>query len=243
METIKPKKGIFQFKQFSVQQDKCTMKVGTDGVLLGAWASVDQVKNALDIGTGTGLISLMLAQRMAEGHITAIEIDEKSAEQARQNSVASPWKTKINVVNESIQDYSANTKDHFDLIVCNPPFFSGGTFSSNQDRNNVRHTVKLPNGDLLAAARNLLQPHGKFCVILPFIEGLRFKELACNYNLYCTAMTEVYPKAGKPIERLLMQFEHQEKAFEPETLIIQKEQRNDWTAEYIQLTGAFYLNM
>ena len=243
METTKSQTEAFQFKQFSVKQDQCTMKVGTDGVLLGAWAPVEGVEKALDIGTGTGLVALMLAQRMSAGNITAVELDAAAAKQAEDNFSASPWADKLNVVPEAIQDFAKQSAAVFDLIVCNPPFFSGGTFSANQDRNNVRHTIKLPHGDLLAAARKLLKPSGKFCLILPFIEGLRFQELARNYKLHCTAITEVYPKKDKPIERFLMQLEHEDKALVKNGLVIQKEKRNDWTDEYIDLTGDFYLKM
>ena len=243
METTKTKSNTFKFKQFEVQQDKCTMKVGTDGVLLGAWAPIDEVNSVLDIGTGTGLISMMLAQRTEKGKIVAIEVDESAANQAKANFANCNWKDKLEVVQQAIQDFAKETEMQFDLIVCNPPFFSGGTFSANQDRNNVRHTIKLPHGDLLQAARSLLKSDGKFCVILPFIEGLRFQELARNYNLYCTAITEVHPKQDKPVERMLMQFEHAEKAVKQDKLIIQKEKRNDWTEEYMALTGDFYLKM
>lgn len=233
----------FQFKQFTINQDCCSMKIGTDGVLLGAWANTENSSKVLDIGTGTGVIAIMLAQRTDGAQIVAVEIDEEACKQAQVNMEASPWKERLSAVNLPIQDFVRQSSDKFDLIVSNPPFFSGGTFSENQDRNNVRHTVKLPNGDLLNAARNLLSKGGKFCVILPYIEGLRFKESAQRYNLYCTKMTEVKSKEGKPIERLLLQFEHEQKPLVNDSLTIQHEARHDYTKEYIELTGSFYLNM
>ena len=243
MKTIKKAEVVFRFKQFDIHQDKCTMKVGTDGVLLGAWANVENARKALDIGTGTGLIALMLGQRTSGCDIHAVEIDETAANQARENAAGVPWKNRVNIIHRAIQDYQKECEEKYDLIVSNPPFFSGGTFSGNQDKNNVRHTIKLPHGDLLSAARNLLEPGGKFCIILPFIEGLRFQELAQSYKLYCTRLTEVLPTGKKPVERLLMQFERQERPVEKDSLIIQKGKRNEWTDAYIRLTGDFYLKM
>lgn len=233
----------FRFKQFSIQQDRCAMKVGTDGVLLGAWADVQGVENILDVGTGSGVIAIMLAQRAEKAEIHAVEIDRPSAEQARENMDASSWGGRLSVFNTSIQDYARSAPVRYGLIVSNPPFFSGGTFSHNQDRNSVRHTIKLPHGDLLSAVRNLLAPEGRFGLILPYIEGLRFQELARNYNLYCTRITEVMPKRDKPVERLLMQFERQSGKMEKNSLAIQHEKRNEWTQAYVKLAGDFYLNM
>lgn len=221
------------------------MKIGTDGVLLGAWADVENCQHALDIGAGTGLIAIMLGQRTKdqETMVHAIEIDESAAEEATSNAAAAPWSDRLNIFQGAIQDYARNTKEKYDLIVSNPPFFSGGTFSDNQDRNDVRHTVKLPHGDLLIAVRNLLKENGRFCVVLPLIEGLRFQELAAPYHLYCTKVTKVKPKKDKPVERLLLQFEPNKLPQQTDELIIQKEARNDWTEAYIALTKAFYLKM
>ena len=238
-EMIKP----FQFKQFKVLQDKCTMKIGTDGVLLGAWADVEGVESALDIGTGTGVIAIMLAQRSPTASIYAVEVDQAACDQASENMKNAPWSDRLEAINQPIQDFAKLSDQQFDLIVSNPPFFTGGTFSNNQDKNNVRHTVKLPHGDLLAAVRTLLAPEGHFCVILPLIEGLRFRELARSYNLYCSKITEIIPKVDKQVERLLMQFEKSDVALQKSKLIIQKEKRNEWTEDYINLTKDFYLNM
>lgn len=239
VKTIEP----FQFKQFSIEQDRCTMKVGTDGVLLGAWANVEKASRILDIGTGSGLIAVMLGQRTESAMIDAVEIEKEAFEQAKANMENVPWSDRLSIVHTSIQDYSKLSNHKYDLIVSNPPFFSGGTFSKDQDRSSVRHTVKLPHGDLLAAVRTLLAPKGRFCVILPLIEGLRFIELAGNYNLYHTRLMEVKPKSDKPVERLLLQFERQKQDLKKETLVIQKQARNDWTSAYRALTGDFYLKM
>lgn len=233
----------FHFKQFTIQQDRCSMKVGTDGVLLGAWADTQGAEHILDIGTGSGLIAIMLAQRAENARIHAVEVDPSAAEQARENVRACPWNSRLEVFPAAIQDYVRSTPTRYHLVVSNPPFFSGGTFSHNQDRNSVRHTIKLPHGDLLSAARSLLAPTGKFCLILPYIEGLRFQELARTYHLFCTKVTEVMPTKDKPVERLLMQFEREEKAPEKDSLVIQHNKRNSWTSDYVRLAGDFYLKM
>lgn len=219
------------------------MKVGTDGVLLGAWASLTPGQKVLDIGTGTGLIAIMLAQRHETALIHAVEVEDNAYQQALENMAATPWRHRLQVFHASIQDFARNYEDTYDLILSNPPFFSGGTFSDKQDRNSVRHTVKLPHGDLLQAVRRLLSKEGRFCVILPYIEGLRFQEMADFYQLHCTKITEVFPKADKLVERLLMQFEKQPRPIEKDQLIIQHQGANDWTEAYIELTKAFYLNM
>lgn len=233
----------FQFKQFSIAQEKCAMKVGTDGVLLGAWTDVDGIGKILDIGTGSGLIAVMLAQRTGENtQIHGVEIDNDAFLQAKSNMENSPWSSRLEAIHMAIQDFANTASWQYDLIVSNPPFFSGGTFSDNQDRASVRHTVKLPHGDLLLAAKKLLLPSGKFCVILPFIEGLRFAELAENYGFYCTRQTEVKPRADKPVERLLLQFEQSEVTCETDSLNIH-DTEGTYSWKYVQLTGDFYLKM
>ncbi len=240
---VRKKSVPFHFKQFTIVQDRCSMKVGTDGVLLGAWADVDGATNILDIGTGTGLIAIMLAQRTKKAMIDGVEINEEAFQQATENMKSSPWSDRLNAIGDAIQHYAKSTTKQYDLIVSNPPFFSGGTFSHIEYRNEVRHTIKLPNGDLLSAARGLLAESGKFCVILPTLEGLRFQERAQNYRLFCTKMTEVRPKHDKPIERVLLQFEKQPSPLVKSEIVIQYEERNHFTKDYINLTGDFYLKM
>ena len=232
----------FQFKQFSIEQDKCAMKVGTDGILLGAWADVDGASTVLDIGAGTGLIAIMLAQRSPSADIHAVEIDEQACAQAASNMANSPWGERLKAIHSSIQDYAKLSPYRYDLIVSNPPFFSGGTFSNSQDKTSVRHTVKMPHGDLLVAVRTLLSGLGKFCAVLPNMEGLRFIEMAKRYGIYCTKMTAVKPLQDKSVERLLLQFEKLEKDLVNNELVIQKgADANNWTEDFVKLTGAFYL--
>lgn len=243
MGTTKAEKP-FVFKQFSIQQDCCAMKVGTDGILLGAWAPTEDAETILDIGTGTGLIAIMLAQRTDKATIHAVEVEEAAYLEATHNSAACPWSDRLLAFHAAIQDFDLPTSitHGYDLIVSNPPFFSGGTFSFNQDRNSVRHTVKLPHSDLLRAVRRLLHEKGKFCTILPLIEGLRFQELAESYNLYCTRQVEVKPRPSKPTERLLLTFGKEKQPIKKEALVLQEEDSNLRMPAYKALTEAFYLN-
>lgn len=238
----------FVFKQFKIHQDRCAMKVGTDGVLLGAWADVQGAQTILDIGTGTGVIAIMLAQKTAskplitEGcSIHAVEIDEVAVEQARENTANSPFASILTVYHDSIQNFAKLQTHKYDLVVSNPPFFTGGTLSSNGDKTNVRHTVKLPHGDLLNATRELLHKNGRFCVILPLIEGLRFIEIARTYGFYLTRRSDVRPKQDKGIERLLLQFELSNRTFSHDELVIQNSRdERDYTEGYRALTKDFY---
>ena len=181
------KKQIFKFKKFEIDQTGSTMKVGTDGILLGAWCDLSDAKKVLDIGTGTGLIALMAAQRSREdAKIEAVEIDEDSYNQAVVNCKSSDWHQKINLYHLPIQEFAQKAQNVFDHIICNPPFFSGGTLSSSKDRNSVRHTIKLSHQDLLRSVRSLMSSSGKLSVILPHLEGLRFIEMAETYGFHCS---------------------------------------------------------
>lgn len=218
------------------------MKVGTDGVLLGAWVEADQARRILDVGTGTGVIAIMLAQRNAMAQVHGLDIDEEACRQAAENMARSPWRHRLKAIHQSVQDYAQQSELTYDLVVSNPPFFTGGVLSESVHRSQVRHTVKLPHGDLLRAVRQLLAPQGIFAVVLPLLEGLRFIELARDYRLYCERMTEVRTKPGKPVSRLLLQFvPFIPDAARKDELVLQQENDNARTPEYQALTEAFYL--
>ncbi len=233
----------FQFKQFSIEHDRCAMKVGTDGVLLGAWANIENAKNILDIGTGSGLISIMMAQRNKNAHIVGVEIDKNAALQAQENINNSPWKDRLKIIHQSIQNYTQETLFLFDHIISNPPFFSVQE-NKIDARKIARQTLTLNDLDLIDTSIQLLKKEGKLSIILPFTEGNYFINEAAKRNLFLSKKTNVYPKKDKPIERLLLEFKKSEtKNILNDSIIIQKEKRNDWTQEYIQLTQAFYLKM
>lgn len=223
------------------------MKVGTDGVLLGAWADVGSAATILDIGAGSGLIALMLAQRQPNAHIHAVEIDEAAAAEAAANAAASPWGHRIAIFPQPIQDFAAALarQEGYHLIASNPPFFTGGVLSLSAPRQSVRHTVKLSHHDLLSAVRKLLLPDGKFCVVLPLLEGLRFAEWAAGYQLYTVRQTQVRPRPSQPPNRILLQLEKQPPtgSLTDEELSIYNDHNNDWTPAYQALTRDFYLKL
>jgi tRNA1Val (adenine37-N6)-methyltransferase len=245
MKTYQP----FRFKQFQIHQNKTAMKVGTDGVLLGAWADVQAAKSILDIGTGTGLIALMAAQRNELAAIDAVEIDADSYEEAKQNFEESKWSERLQIFNTTIQDFAKSQKKQYDLIISNPPYFINSTKSKYDYKNQVRHTDDLSFEDLIETVNILLDDSGKFCVILPYSEGLIFEALATEVSgqakakkLFCTKKVNVKGRDFKPSERLLMQFEKTEKPIDESHLIIQNSpKRHDYTVDYIELTKDFYL--
>lgn len=240
MKKAKP----FHFKQFLIHHDQCAMKVGTDGVLLGAWANVLEDEHVLDIGTGSGLISIMLAQRNATAHITGIEIDESAARQALSNASLSPWKERLEMLHFSFQDFISMTEKKFNHIVSNPPFFQEGTNTSSKERNMARQTVSLTFEEIISGANQLLLENGKLSIILPVAESRLFYKIAIQYGFNLNRKLNVKSKKEKNIERILMEFSKKEKIpLKEKTLIIQHEKRNDWTDSYIELTGDFYLKM
>lgn len=236
---------VFKFKKFSVYQDQCLMKLGTDSVLLGTWTSSVGQQKVLDIGTGTGVIALIIAQNNSKATVDGIEIDADSAAQASANFEESPFYDRLKVIHQAVQTYAEENEGNYDLLVCNPPFFTGGTLSEIGGRNAARHTVKLPHADLIHTARKLLHDQGRLNLILPTIEGLRFEELAKTYGFFARKITEVFSKPNKPVERLLMSFSKLQGNIERDSITIQKDSqlRNDWTEEYKSLTQDFYLNL
>jgi len=237
------KNSVFRFKQFQVQQDRSTMKVNSDGVLIGAWVNVDGAKSILDIGTGTGVIALMAAQKNNSAKVVGLEIDAESCAQARENFEKSPWSKNLEVVEDSIQNYGIECQQKFDHIISNPPFFSGGTLSDNQPKNVVRHTVKMAHGDLIMAIRRLLSNEGKVSIILPVIEGLRFVELVERNRFYVTRKTKMRPRASKPVERLLFEFRSSKPSSEliEEEIVMYNDGDNEYTSQYKELTKEYYL--
>ncbi len=258
----------FRFKKFNVAQAGAAHPVGTDAVLLGAWADVRGVERFLDIGTGTGVVALMLAQRILDLTTfkklsnldmtwkgVGVEIHPPSATLARENFSSSPWARQLELWQGSIQAFadidsltSSETinidwpNKSFDLIVSNPPFFSELTISPDKTRSLGRHTATLSPGDLLTCVSRLLTPGGKFCVIVPEREGRRLCELAVLHGLYWTRIAEVRSRPGKPVERLLIQFEKSPYAFEREEFSIYAGKTGEEYAErFLAMTQDFYL--
>ena len=185
----------FQFKQFTVWHDKCAMKVGTDGVLLGAWTSVESAHRILDIGTGTGLVALMLAQRsLPDANIVALEIDEAAVGQARENVIRSPWKERVEVVQADFRKYRSS--DKFDVIVSNPPYFVDSLECPDRQRTAARHNNSLSYEDLLEGVSGLLTENGFFTVVIPADVAERVKKIASIKKLYAVRQLNVITKPG-----------------------------------------------
>lgn len=217
------------------------MKIGTDGVLLGAWADLEKAVRILDIGTGTGLIALMAAQRNATAHIDAIEIEPSACSQARENILESPWTTRIRVVQTALQDYLPEVQ--YDCIVCNPPFFTHSTPAPDKGRTLARHNDSLPHPDLIQHVARLLKKDGHFCVILPVPEGEEMIRYATTYHLQPAHITEVLPNPGKPVKRYLIDFMFNPLVLGRRDELVIELQRHRYTPEYIRLTQPFYLKM
>ena len=232
----------FHFKKFSIRQERCAMKVGTDAVLLGAWTTTSRAKYILDIGTGTGIIALMLAQK-SNAIIDAIEINKCAYEEAEQNVRNSPFADLINVINIPLQKFVHKSHRKYDLIVTNPPFFTEASKSFEEARNLARHTdYSLTNDELIEGVIKLLADDGKFSLILPFKEGNSFREKAENKFLWCSKITRIITRKGKPEKRLLFEFSKEKKLLVEDELIILNEDMS-YSSDYLELTNDYYLNL
>ncbi len=231
----------FRFKQFSVDHRGCAMKVGTDSVLLGSWTNTNGAGSILDIGTGCGVIALMMAQRTPpESRITGVEILETDAMVAQTNVQKSPWPAKVSIHQGAIQDFKPD--EQFDLIVTNPPFFINSFRPPDLNRMNARHTHSLSFNDLLDAVDRLMAPGGRLSIILPAVEGTIFREAALAYGLHCSRLWHFRPRNGKPVERLLMEFGRDNVS--PETgEIVMYADGNEWTEAFKTLSRDFYLKL
>lgn len=230
----------FNFKQFVIHQDKCAMKVGTDGVLLGAWVDLPKTGNFLDIGTGTGLLSLMMAQR-SQAKITAIECVEQASIQAKENIEISPWASQIQVVHGNIDNFNSDIK--FDFIISNPPFFNNSQLTPNIERNTARHTLHLSPETLIKQVNRLLSKEGTFACIYPPAEAESIEKTANKLNLFCHKKAFVYPTQEKKPHRVMLTFRYGPQNSTNEDLIIETEVRHKYTERYIELTKDYYLHM
>jgi len=231
----------FAFKQFTIYHDRCAMKVGTDGVLLGAWVDLTGADNMLDAGTGTGLISLMCAQRAPNIVIDAVEIDSEACDQAQENVNASPWTERIHVHHDTFQHFGANATTHYDLIVSNPPFFRHSLKPPLLSRATARHDDRLSPESLLYYTDSLLTSNGRLAVILPASDFELFVSLAGLYHLHILRQTYIRPRHDKNQSRCLAEFSRQQQPHVDVHEIIIMEKDNRCSAEYISLTKDFYL--
>ncbi|NAY92678.1 methyltransferase [Muricauda sp. JGD-17] len=233
----------FIFKQFTIHQDRSSMKVGTDGVLLGAWASVDNQPNTiLDIGTGTGLIALQMAQRTSAELIDAIELDDETYEQCVANFEESPWSDRLFCYHADFMEFVDEVEDNYDLIISNPPFYEEEVTSGNSSRDRARQTKSLPFDELLGGVAKLLSHNGLFAVILPFKEERRFLEMGKRSGLYPKRITRVKGSPSAEIKRSMLEMRFSEGEPKVGELVIELA-RHQYTKAYSELTSPFYLKM
>ncbi len=232
----------FVFKKFSINQHRSAHKVGTDGVLIGAWAEVRDAKNILDVGTGTGIIALMMAQK-SHAQVDAIDIEQGSYEQARENATYSVWAKRIKVYHTNLQDFAKSINKKYDVVITNPPYFVDSSKAPDEERSHARHTDLLSFKELIRGVLSVLNATGKFYIILPTKEAIDFKILAEKEDLHLVKLLRVKTKSTNDVEkRHIMLFKFTKEPFTEETISIENEGRHNYTDEYKKLTGDFYLH-
>lgn len=233
----------FLFKQFQIRQERCAMKIGTDGVLLGAWTSLQQQpQSILDIGAGTGIIALMMAQNSHADTIDAIEINEDAYEQCMDNFENSDWADRLFCYHASLDEFVDELDDKYDLIVSNPPFYSEMVSSGDESRDMARQSQSMPFKELLSGVAQLMSLNGTFSTVIPYKEEEEFLDLARNFNLFPKRITRVKGNPKSEIKRSLIEFQFGDIAGTTSDLTIELE-RHKYTQEYVDLTKDFYLKM
>lgn len=233
----------FQFKEFTIQQDKTAMKVGTDGVLLGAWAHLKPTYfSVLDIGAGTGLIALMLAQKSNAEVVDAIELNDEAYEQTVENFEQSSWGDRLFCYHASLQEFVEEIDDEYDFIISNPPFYTSTYKNLSEERAMARHTESLTYNELLEGTSKLLSDIGSCAFIIPFSEEENFIKIAKGYKLFPNRITRVKGTENAAIKRSLLQFSFSELEIETSELIIEIE-RHIYTQDYIDLVQDYYAKM
>ncbi|MDG2369181.1 MAG: methyltransferase [Flavobacteriales bacterium] len=233
------KYSCFKFKKFSIQQTNAAMKIGTDGILLGAWAEVKHSKLLLDIGTGTGVIALMQAQKNKETTIDALEIDINACIDAKFNFEKSPWKNRITLHQCSLEKF--NKKIKYDTIISNPPFYESSLVANTQSRTVARHTSTLHYNHIIEFCKSSLSSSGNLSLILPVTQGNKCIIKAQKSGLYLKRKCNVFSKKSKLQHRLLLEFSFKNQTPEENNLIIENEKRHDYTDHYKELTKDFYI--
>jgi tRNA1Val (adenine37-N6)-methyltransferase len=230
----------FRFKQFTVHQEHASFRITTDSVLLGAWAELQGVKRILDIGTGTGILALMAAQR-SDAYIVAIEPDRNSFMQAGLNIAGSPWHDRISLINTSAQEYLSGEDLLFDTVITNPPFFNDSLLNPDPWKASTRHSITLTHRELLESSLRLMSPGGTLQTVLPVNEAATFMDMASAAGLSCSRRLIVKPTPLLPPARILMTLGFVERACEEATVVIEKGGRHEYSDEYKSLTKDFYL--
>lgn len=231
----------FQFRQFMIRQDQSAMKVGTDGVLLGAWADCSGCETILDVGTGTGLIAVMLAQRNSSASIIALEIDPAAAGQAVENIRVSPWSGRVKVIQSDFLAWKPEHEMRFDLVVCNPPFFSRSLKNPDLQRAAARHDDGLPLAALVQGSAGLLSEKGRLVLILPAGRFEEVVQIAAESGLYLNRRLDVRGHINAPVKRILVEWGRVYQIPDRQELIVETGTRGVYSDEYRLLTGEFYL--
>ena len=230
----------FQFKNFTVRHDRCPMKVGTDGTLLGAWVPLDGAHRVLDVGTGCGLIALMVAQRCAGASVVGVDNDLQSVSQAKENALLSPWRDRIEVFAADFREMRIERGCEFDVIVSNPPFYEEDVECPNALRNSARHTSSLSFHDLTSVSSRLIAENGSLSVVVPANASQSFMSAAVRNGFYLTRMTTVHTKIGKPPKRALISFSKSPVSAAFDDLCI-LDADGKYTPDYASLMKDFYL--
>ncbi len=231
----------FVFKQFEIAQDKCAMKVGTDAVLLGAWANVHNANTILDIGTGTGILALMLAQKNTTARITAIDIDAGAVAQAQYNFEQSKFTAQLTVQHVTLQQYAQQCGTHYDVIISNPPFFENSSRAHDTARNLARHNDTLTLTELIVAVNTLLTPNGMFYVVLPAAQEPIVASLVTKHRMYIAKIMYIHTKEYKAPKRILIAVSKRLQPLTEEHLIIELDARHQYSNEYKALTSPYYV--
>ncbi len=239
MKNKKLKTKGFNFKQFCIEGGESGMPVSTDGVMLGAWIQSPNDAKILDIGTGTGLLALMCAQRFTEAEITAVDIELTAVAAAQKNMAQSPWSDRVSVHHTDILHFTPTHS--FQRIICNPPYFNSGEQSKHSQRATARHTDTLGHNALLQRCYHLLDDEGRASFVLPITEGEQFIELALNQGWYLSRICRVQPSEKKPVHRLLFELSKRPCDLQTSHLIIRS--NDGYSDDFIQLTREFYLKM
>lgn len=231
---------MFRFKHFTLEDEHCAMKVGTDGVLLGAWADVESDRTILDVGTGSGIVALMALQRNPHADVVALDIDSAAVAQARSNADATPWHDRVVCVCSDVAEYESDRS--FDHIVSNPPYFVESTHSPNSQRDRARNAESLPFEVLVSSTERLLRHGGRLTVVLPTESASLFRRVAFE-RLWLSRLCSVHTVEGDLPKRVLMEFVLSDKPLMPRcTELVIQYRGGDYTAKYMALTKDFYLN-
>jgi tRNA1Val (adenine37-N6)-methyltransferase len=231
----------FRFKQFNIEDDKSSMKVGTDAVLLGAWKDTSSFKHILDLGTGCGLIAIMLAQR-SNALVTGVDMHAESVAQAKENGAQCRWSDRLKFVHQTIQEFNQKTKERFDLVVSNPPFFENALKSPSSTKNISKHNDALPFTELIEASHNLATDQGVFRIILPADVADGFIVMARNRGWFLVDRLDIFPTPSKKINRCMMEFTRNTNSQININSLVIRNKDGSFTPEYKSFTKDFYLN-